>query len=287
MALRMEGEAGLCGAGPLPRLAAALPHFGEEPPLVGPGGAGTLFFSGCNLRCAYCQNHQISRNRLGTEATPADLARTMLELQDRGCSTIEPVSPTHHLPGLLEALADAVENGLELPVVYNTNAYETSETLDLLEGVVDVYLPDLKYSSNTVALKYSDVSDYVRIARNAVLQMHSHVGNLVVDMNGTAVQGLVIRHLVLPHGISGPENTLAWIRANLPRTVTLSLMSQYVPLHRSGSFPEISRRITESEYDSVVDLAWELGFENCFVQDHSSQDVGVPDFRDQTPFKWE
>jgi len=210
----------------------------------------------------------------------------MLRLQSQGCSTIEPVSPSHHLPGLLEALAMAADQGLRLPVVYNSNGYESPETLDLLDGIVDIYLPDIKYADSENARRFSDVPDYVEIAREAVLKMHGQVGNLVVDLNGQARQGLIIRLLVLPEDVSGTYQTLAWIRDNLPRTVTLSLMAQYLPLHRGTEFPPLQRAITQEEYDRAVDFAWDLGLEQVFVQDLESRDVGIPDFQVDNPFNW-
>lgn len=284
---RAAGERGYCGAGPEPSVAAILPHFGEEPPLTGPGGAGTIFFSRCNLRCVYCQNHQISQGELGRVLSHEELALEISRLQKSGCSTIEPVSPTHHLPGLLRALADAVQEGLDLPVVYNTNGYESLRTLELLDGIVDVYLPDLKYASAQEALRYSDAADYVEKAREAILKMHAQVGNLVVDVQGKATRGLILRHLILPDGVSGTRDTLAWVRDNLPITITLSLMAQYAPLHRSKEFPVLDRTISSEEYDRAVDTAWELGFENAFVQETNSQEICVPDFRLSEPFAWE
>jgi putative pyruvate formate lyase activating enzyme len=283
---RVAGEQGYCGAGPIPAVAAVLPHFGEEPPLTADGGAGTIFFTRCNLRCVYCQNHQISQEGVGSEIIPRALAREMMHLQAQGCANVEAVSPSHHLPGFLEALAIAVGEGLDLPLVYNTNGYESTDTLDLLDGVVDVYLPDLKYADCAAAAEYSDALDYVERARAAILSMHAQVGNLVVDTHGRAVRGLILRHLVLPLNASGTIETLQWIEQHLPRTVTVSLMAQYLPLHRSREFPVLSRRITSQEYDEAVDLAWDLGLENVFIQDLDSPEVGIPDFCSQEPFRW-
>ncbi|MFH0824956.1 MAG: radical SAM protein, partial [Pseudomonadota bacterium] len=211
----------------------------------------------------------------------------MLELQGRGCSNVEAVSPSHQLPGLLEAIAIACEQGLELPLVYNTNAYESPDTLALLDGIVDVFLPDLRYSSNGFARKYSDADDYVETARSAVLEMHRQVGNLVTDSKGTAVGGVILRLLVMPNDISGTRESLIWISKHLPKTFTISLMAQYAPLHDGRHFPEISRRIHDSEYDQAVDMAWDLGFENAFVQEFESQDMGIPDFTSKDPFQWD
>jgi putative pyruvate formate lyase activating enzyme len=277
---------GWCGAGRDPSVAAVVPHFGEEPPLVGRGGAGTIFFTHCNMACVYCQNHQISGGLLDSPTTPAKLARGMLKLQESGCSTLEAVSPTHHLAGLLEALALARDEGLDLPFVYNTNGYETSATLDLLDGVVDVYLPDLKYASNEAAAKFSDCPDYVEIARAAVLRMRRQVGDLIVDTGGCAKRGLIIRHLVLPEGISGAQETLWWMFDHVPKTVTLSLMAQYVPMREAFGYPPLDRPITEREYDEVLDLAVNLGFTNVFIQDPASRSIGVPDFSRPQPFDW-
>ncbi len=284
---RTAGDRGYCGAGPVPTVASVLTHFGEEPPICGQGGSGTVFLSHCNLRCVYCQNHQISQGSIGSPLPPPVIASEMLRLQKQGCATLEPVSPSHHLPGLLEALALAAEQGLEIPIVYNTNGYEAPETLGLLEGIVDVYLPDLKYADTLQALLYSDVGDYVQIARSAVLEMHSQVGNLVVDVHGTAVRGLILRHLILPNGAAGTEATLNWIRDNLPITVTLSLMAQYSPLHRTSEIPQLNGKLTPQEYEDAVDLAWSLGFQNVYVQDMDSSDAGIPDFTLENPFVWD
>jgi len=218
--------------------------------------------------------------------TPRDLAEKMLDLQRNGCANLEPVSPSHHLPGFLEALSLAAARGLDLPVVYNTNGYEARQTIDILDGIVDVYLPDLKYASNEHGAAFSDADDYVETARTAVLQMYGQVGNLVVDLEGRAVRGMILRHLVLPEDLAGTRETLVWIRDNLPRTVTISLMAQYEPVHRSTEFSQLSRRIAAAEYDEALDLAWELGFENVFVQDLSSAEIGVPDFQRDQPFNW-
>jgi putative pyruvate formate lyase activating enzyme len=234
----------------------------------------------------YCQNYQISQGDTGRVVTPHVLAQGMLELHAKGCSNLEPVSPSHHLPGFLEALAIAAGEGMALPVVYNTNGYETPDTLDLLEGIVDIYLPDLKYASDHYASKYSDVSNYVQTARSAILKMYSQVSNLVLDMQGRAIRGLILRHLVLPGDLSGTRETLMWIRHNLPLTVTISLMAQYTPLHEARDYPPLDRPVTSQEYDRCLDLASELGFENVFVQDLTSQSVGTPDFALERPFNW-
>ena len=284
---RPSEEKGFCRAGALPSVATALPHFGEEPPLTRSGGAGAIFFSFCNMACIYCQNHQISQGPITTTIGFDSLAQHMLNLQKLGCSNIEAVSPSHHLPGFLTALSIARRMGLHLPIVYNSNGYESTETLDLLEGVIDIYLPDLKYASDVMALRYSATGDYVEHARKAVLKMHEQVGNLVLAMNGAATKGLILRLLILPVDISGTFQTLLWIKDNFPTAVTISLMAQYSPLHKANQHPPLNRRVTQAEYDDMVDMAWSLGFENIFVQDFSSQDSGIPDFSSREPFQWD
>ena len=284
---RTAGETGYCAAGPQPLLAAAVPHFGEEPPLTVSGGAGTLFFTRCNLSCVYCQNFQISQGANRPPVAPEELCDKMLALERLGCSNIELVSPSHHLPGILDALATAVDRGLSIPVVYNSNGYESPETLELLDGIVDIYLPDLKYASNEHASRLSNAADYVETARSAIVQMHEQVGNLVLDLEGRAIKGLILRHLVLPGDLSGTRETLFWAYDHLPATVTISLMAQYNPLHRSAAFPPLDKGIVSEEYERAVDLAWELGFENVFIQDLESRDVGIPDFHRSMPFQWD
>lgn len=283
---RPAGQRGYCGSGPAPQVAAVIPHFGEEPPLIAGGGAGTIFFSHCNLRCAYCQNHQISQGGVGSVISVKALASKIMDLQAAGCANIEPVSPSHHLPGLLEAIALASSQGLELPIVYNTNGYETVETLEILDGIVDIFLPDLKYASEEQAMRYSDVPDYVKTARSAILEMYSQVGDLVLDEDGRATRGLILRLLVLPSDISGTRESLMWIRENLPSSITLSLMSQYTPMYAASQDSLLKRGITEKEYDEVLDMAWDMGFENAFVQELASQDSGIPDFLSDQPFEW-
>ncbi len=224
---------------------------------------------------------------MGHDTDPDLLAHDMLELQRMQCANIDAVSPSHQLPAFLEALSIARQNGLRLPLVYNTNGYETRETLDILDGVVDVYLPDLRYASHENASRYSDTHDYVQAAREAILEMHRQVGNLVVDLRGRAIRGLIIRLLVLPSGIAGVEENLLWIKDNLPAAVTLSLMSQYAPLYKASTFPELKRTVAENEYERLVDMAWDMGFENVYVQDVSASACGIPDFASPQPFVWE
>ncbi len=284
---RIAGETGYCGAGNQPSHSGILPHFGEEPPLVGTGGAGTIFFTHCNLRCVFCQNYQISRGECGEVISVGQLADDMLKLQMCGASNIEPVSPTHQMHLFLEALGIASQKGLNLPVVYNSGGYDSVETLKLLRGVIHVYMPDLKYADSKMAAKYSDCEDYVEVARGAVKEMYDQVGELELDSEGRAVKGLIIRHLVLPDNISGTAETMRWIRDNISSQVVISLMSQYSPMYDALRSPELGRKITTSEYDRIVDLCWDLGLKNVFVQEISSQDSCIPDFRNRNPFEWD
>lgn len=219
--------------------------------------------------------------------TTEALADEMLRLQRLGCSTLEPVSPSHHLPGFLDALALATDKGLDLPVVYNTNGYEGAETLELLDGVVDVYLPDIKYADPARARELSDAPDYVETARRAIRRMYRQVGDLVVDVRERGVRGIIIRHLILPSDAAGTDETLAWIADNFPETVTISLMAQFSPLHLSAAFPFLNRVLSSNEYERAIDRAWDLGLENVFVQEMESKDVGVPDFTKSNPFDWD
>lgn len=284
---RTKAETGHCKAGLIPTVAAALSHFGEEPPICGPKGAGAIFFSMCNMDCVYCQNHQISHGGVGHLVEPEDLAKEIRMLWEQNCSCIEPISPTPHLPGLLKSLSLAKEAGVDIPIVYNTNSYEDSRTLDILDGVVDIFLPDLRYASDDIARCYSNAPGYVDIARKAILRMHAQVGALQVDEYNNAVSGLIIRLLVLPDGVAGVKESLLWIKDNLPITTHISLMAQYAPLYRAADYPRLNRRISAQEYDDLVDFCWDLGFENAFVQDLSSQDYGIPDFRSQSAFSWD
>ena len=284
---RIGGETGYCGAGNMPSHSGILPHFGEEPPLVGSGGAGTIFFTHCNMRCVFCQNYQISRGECGELISVGQLADEMLKLQLQGVSNIEPVSPTHQMHLFLQALAIAAEKGLNLPVVYNSGGYDSVEALKLLRGVVHVYMPDLKYADSRMAARYSDCPDYVEGARAAIMEMYDQVGELEMDAEGRAIKGLIIRHLVLPDDISGTAETMRWIRDNISSQVAISLMSQYSPMYDAFRYPELRRRIKASEYDRIVDLCWDLGLENVFIQEISSQDTCIPDFRNTNPFEWD
>jgi len=285
-ARRVEGQLGRCGGGLLARVAYHGLHFGEEPPINGRGGAGTVFFSGCSLRCSYCQNYQISHQNIGKDFDAGALAATFLELQDKGAHNIDLVTPTHYLPQILDALSRAAGLGLRIPLAYNTSGYETVETLRLLDGVVDIYLADMKYGRGEDAEKLSCAPDYVEVNQRAVLEMHRQVGALKLTEDGVAFRGILIRHLVLPQDLGGTREVLRFIAEKLDRHVPVSLMSQYRPAYRAGETPAMARRITPRQYAAALRLLNRMGLERAYVQRLSSVETGFPDFTRPDPFDW-
>lgn len=298
---RLENELARCYSGRLPIVSSYTPHFGEEPPLTGTRGAGNVFFGNCNLRCVYCQNYQISqahKEQIKNEVTHERLAGMMLELQDRGCHNINFVSPTHFAPQMARAILMAAEKGLRLPVVYNTNAYDSVEVLRLLDRMVDVYLPDLKYAEDEAGFLYSKVRSYSAVSRAALKEMFRQTGDeLVFDEAGLLRRGLVIRLLVLPNDVGGLRESLEWIRDELSPRVAVSLMAQYYPTNVAGTnqrYTLLSRRISETEWLRAVSLLDELGMENGWMQeydgaafyyrpDFSNRDTPFTDIRDFAP----
>jgi putative pyruvate formate lyase activating enzyme len=287
---RMAGERARCYAAALPIVSAATPHFGEEPGLVGTRGVGNIFFGNCNLRCVYCQNHLISQNWREEERhtiTVDRLAGIMLELQEEGCHLCGLVSPTHFVPQIVEAVAIAARRGFALPLVYNTNAYDAVDVLALLEGVVDVYLPDLKYAEEEFGYSYSRVREYPRHARAAITEMHRQVGgDLVVGEDGVVRRGLIIRHLVLPNDLAGSREALRWIAAELGTGITVSVMAQYYPTHRAVSTPLLDRKVGRGEYERVLREMDRLGLHNGWIQEFEAAEYYRPEFEDRAqPFK--
>ncbi len=254
-------------------------HYGEEPVLSGSRGSGTIFFSHCNLRCAFCQNYRISSEGWGDYVSEDELIHIMNDLVEQGAHNINLVTPSHYSVQLIRALNKAKANSLGVPVVWNSNGYEHVEMLQKLDGLVDVYLPDLKYAHRIYSKKYSLVEDYPPVARNAIKEMYKQVGNLHTDSEGIATRGLIIRLLVLPNGLGGINESLRWICDELGTGVSLSIMAQYYPAHKAHKYTELSRGISESEYESVVRCVEQLGFENVFVQELSSNADWTPDFK--------
>jgi putative pyruvate formate lyase activating enzyme len=256
---RAQGELGICQTGVLAQVSSYGPHPGEERPLSGWRGSGTIFFARCNLRCVYCQNADISQLSSGQEVSPAELAGLMLELQARGCHNINLVSPSHVVPQILAAVELAAQGGLTLPLVYNTGGYDSLETLALLDGVVDIYMPDMKYGDAEVALKYSKVRDYPQVNQAAVLEMQRQVGDLMLDEDGTAYRGLLVRHLVLPGGLAGSEAVFRFLAEEVSKNVYLNIMAQYRPAFHAWDYPALDRRIRSEEYRAVIALAKRYG----------------------------
>ena len=282
---RLAGEVGACGAGARAGVAVAQPHFGEEPPLVAGGGSGAIFFTGCPLQCRFCQNHQISRDASPHPLGPAELAQIMVGLQEKGCANINLISPTHVVPQILEAVEVAVPLGLRLPLVYNSHGYESLETLALLDGVIDIYLPDAKYGCDQAARRLSGVRAYVSRNRQALAEMHRQVGGLRVGVKGRAVCGLLVRHLVLPGDLARTGQCLARLAEDLGTDVVLSLMSQYRPAADAGALPPLDRSLTFEEYAEAVEAAGRLGFTDLWIQDPGSRDLWAPDFEKDDPFE--
>lgn len=276
---RRKGETGICRADDKVKVAKAYLHQWEEPCISGTKGSGTVFFSGCNLRCKFCQNYRISQEDFGKEVGIRELATVFLRLQDKGAHNINLVTPTIYIPQVAEAIRLAKESGLAIPVVYNTNAYENVEALKMLTGLVDVYLPDLKYNDDMLAFRLSSAPHYFDVATKAILEMYHQVGEVALDDEGIIKKGLIIRHLMIPGQLEDSKRVLDWIRGNLPAGVYVSIMSQYVPLYRAKDIPELNKRVTEKEYDSIIDYFFNIGLENGYVQEmESSSEEYVPDF---------
>lgn len=259
---RLANERGFCRAGARAVISSYGPHFGEEAPLVGQGGSGTIFFSHCTLQCVFCQNCEISHYGMGDEASPAEIARIMLSLQKRGCHNINLVSPTHYIPQIVHGLCLAVKEGLVVPLVYNTGGYDDLDTLKLLEGIVDIYMPDLKFGDNEKARKYTKAVNYFDLAAAAVKEMQRQVGTLKLDERPIAYRGLLIRHLVLPHNLADTDRVLEFIAAELPRETAVNIMAQYYPAHRAHEYPELAARISGKEYADAIRCAKKLGLRN-------------------------
>jgi putative pyruvate formate lyase activating enzyme len=257
---------GFCRSGLNPAISSVNAHHGEEPPLSGTKGSGTIFFTNCNLRCVYCQNYPISQLGNGAERTPGELAGQMIWLQEQGCHNLNLVTPTHFMPQILKAFGIARERGFNLPIVYNTSGYESLEALRLLDGIVAIYLPDMRYSDDAVARTYSVAPHYPEINRAAIKEMYRQVGNLVLDEDGIATRGLIIRHLILPGGLSGTEGVMKFLAEEISKDVYISLMSQYFPAFKAHEFKELSRRITADEYEEAYQTMRKYGLENGWIQ---------------------
>jgi putative pyruvate formate lyase activating enzyme len=256
---RESAEGAGCHTGEQAIVSSAGPHFGEEDPLVGTGGSGTIFFSWCNLSCQYCQNYEISQMGIGHKVEPEELASMMLSLQDQGCHNINLVSPSHVVPQILAGVLIAAEAGLRLPLVYNTGGFDSFETLALLNGVVDIYMPDMKYADPAVARRLSKISNYPAVNQAAIKEMRRQVGDLIVDERGVAQRGLLVRHLVLPDGLAGTTEIIRFLRDEISPNTYINVMAQYRPCYRAHELPPLDRHLTNQEYAEAVRLAQEAG----------------------------
>jgi len=269
-------QLGICQCGALPKLALASIHRWEEPCISGINGSGTVFFSGCNLKCQFCQNYEISENNFGKEVSVNRLAEIFLELQNKGVHNVNLVSPTPYVPMILKAIKISKRNGFHLPIVYNTNSYENIETIKILNGYIDIYLPDLKYYDDDVAMKYSKVPHYFETVSKNILEMYHQVGKATFQ-DGIMQKGVIIRHLIMPGQILQTKRILDWIKEKLPKETCISIMAQYFPTHHAKNFPEINRKITKQEYNFVISMLKD--FENGFIQELSEcEEEYVPNF---------
>lgn len=284
---RIKDERGFCKTGRLASIYSYMPHLGEEPPISGSRGSGTIFFSGCNMTCVYCQNYKFSqlnpvRNtslpamgkskisngaNAGKEVGPEELAQVMLELQELNCHNINLVTPTHILPQILKALTLAIPGGLRLPLVYNTGGYELPQAIKLLENIVDIFLPDMRYADNEMSTQYSDAPDYPEYNQTAAKQMYQQLGEAKFDTQGLIIRGMIIRHLVLPENIAGTAKIMRFIAQEISPQTYISLMSQYLPYHQADGYPKLSRRISEAEYDEAKSILLESGLSNGWLQE--------------------
>ncbi len=277
---RLAGQKGYCGAAATLAAARAALHFWEEPCISGMVGSGTVFFGGCNLKCVFCQNYSIAVGDCGKEITFPRLAAIFLELQEKGAANINLVTPTHYIPQIREALLLAKEQGLRLPIVYNTGGYEKVDTLRLLDGLVDIYLPDLKYFSTELSSKYSHAPDYFQKATLALAEMYRQVGTPVFDTStGLMRRGMIVRHLILPGQVKDSKKVLHYLFDTYGNDIYVSIMNQYTPLSHVTRFPELNRRVTAEEYNRVISFCLRLGLENAFIQEgETAQESFIPAF---------
>jgi len=261
---RIQGELGYCKAGAELMVSSVFPHFGEEAPLVGYHGSGTIFLTHCNLRCVFCQNDDISHQGRGEKTSLSQMATYMKRLQELGCHNINFVTPTHYTPQIAASLPEAIELGLHLPLVYNCSGYESLEVIKLLDGIIDIYMPDAKYADENPAKRFSNAPDYPQVLREVLKEMYRQVGDLHIDENGIAERGLLIRHLVMPEDMAGTEDLMQFIAEKISRDSYVNIMQQYRPQYRSYEYPELSRRITYDEYADAVKVARRFGLHRGF-----------------------
>lgn len=276
---RISGKTGFCKMTDTVKAARAALHFWEEPCISGEHGSGTVFFSGCTLRCVFCQNHDIALGLSGKDISISRLAEIFLELQEKGALNINLVTPTHYVPQIITALDSAKQQGLKLPIVYNTGSYETIDTLKHLDGLIDIYLPDLKYYSPELSKRYSNAPDYFLVASAAIAEMYRQVGDFTFNSDGIMTHGMIVRHLVLPTHTHDSKAVLKYLYETYQDHIYVSIMNQYTPASDLSSYPELNRTLTTHEYDQVVDYAIDLGYENAFIQEgETAKESFIPDF---------
>lgn len=277
---RLEGKIGRCKADDKVKIALVSLHNFEEPCISGENGSGTVFFSNCNLNCVFCQNYEISQHGNGKNISIEELANIFIEQQNNNAENINLVTPTMYIYQIIEAIKIARKKGLNVPIVYNSNGYENVEALKALKGYIDIYLPDLKYSNDEIAYKYSGIKNYFENAVNAILEMYNQVGTPVLDENGIMKKGLMVRHLVLPNNLQNSKNVLKWINDNLDRQIYVSVMAQYFPTYKANEYSEISRKLTQEEYDEIEQYLYTLELENGYIQElGTSEEEYVPNFK--------
>ena len=276
---RLNGEIGRCKCKDKVKIALASVHYYEEPCISGENGSGTIFFSGCNLNCKFCQNYEISQLGKGIEITIEELSDIFIKQQNKGVNNINLVTPTMYVYQIIEALKIARKKGLDIPIIYNSNGYENIETIKKLNGYIDVYLPDLKYYDDEIAYKYSGINNYFENAKSAILEMQKQVGGPKLNENGIIQKGLIIRHLVLPNNIENSEKILRWIKSNINEEVYISIMAQYFPSYKAKQMNDINRKLSEEEYAKIEDLVYELDIKNGYMQELGEhEEEYVPDF---------
>ena len=276
---RLEGKEGRCKCDNALKIALASLHMFEEPCISGTNGSGTVFFTNCNLNCIYCQNYEISQGGKGKGITIQTLADIFIKQQEKGAHNINLVTPTMYVYQIIEAIKLARKYGLKIPIIYNSNGYENVETIKMLNGYIDVYLPDLKYYTNELSKKYSNVDNYFEVATNAIKEMYSQVGNAIFDDNGIIQKGVIIRHLVLPNHIQNTKNILKWINENMPKDIYVSVMAQYFPTYKAKNDSLINRKLNKKEYKEVFNYLYSLDLQNGYIQELGShEEEYVPDF---------
>ena len=275
---RNEGKLGRCKAGKNIKIALANLHYFEEPCISGENGSGTVFFSGCNLNCKYCQNYKISQELLGKEILIEELAEEFLKLQNMNANNINLVTGVMYVPQIIEAIKIAKEKGLNIPIVYNSSGYESVETIKLLNGYIDVYLPDLKYYDSELGIKYSGIKNYFENATNTIKEMYNQVGEAEFDENGIIKKGVIIRHLVLPNNIENSKNALKWIKENFGNKILVSIMAQYFPTNKAKDISELNRKLTQEEYDEIEQFVFDLELDGYMQDLEENEEQYVPDF---------